>query len=471
MTLAVLAVATVVGVFLFSCTKYRLYTTNIITGARKSARLVVNGAISDHWKERVLPQYSLIIFSNSLKLFVSLATLFVPFALFCLAFQSEEFDLAGDAASLPGVLISTFSACLCLLVISRAKVADKSGYNVWDRLLHRLVLSNNTVGEAFFDIELGRTSTSEADIRKAKHVFVAGLARSGTTILMRSLYESRQFSSLTYTDMPFVLAPNLWRSLRGTSRQGAMRERSLQDGIRVNFESPEALEEVFWRTFDGESYIKPDKMVRHPIASSLIEKYTAYIGAITKNYGKDRYLTKNNNNLLRLEPLLSNFENSIFLVPYRHPLQQANSLLRTHDLMTKEQGEDPFFRKYMTWLAHHEFGLDKKRMLLEGNVPEYDAPALLEFWLEEWVSVYGTIVTLASQNDRVVPIGYELLCDNTEALWPKIAKKTDTGFTGIPDMIKSHKDVDYKGDDEILSKAIETYHRLNELCARNLNGE
>ena len=38
-----------------------------------------------------------------------------------------------------------------------------------------------------------------------EHVFITGLARSGTTILLNALYKSNIFASLTYSDMPFVL--------------------------------------------------------------------------------------------------------------------------------------------------------------------------------------------------------------------------------------------------------------------------
>ena len=61
-----------------------------------------------------------------------------------------------------------------------------------------------------FDVESSVISINQTD---NKHVFVSGLARSGTTILLNALYESDEFASLSYKDMPFVLAPNLWSKL------------------------------------------------------------------------------------------------------------------------------------------------------------------------------------------------------------------------------------------------------------------
>ena len=81
------------------------------------------------------------------------------------------------------------------------------------------------------------------------NVFITGLARSGTTILLNSLYKSNSFASLTYLDMPFVLAPNLWSKISSKKIFIDVKERAHEDGIKLSIESPEAFEEVFWKTF------------------------------------------------------------------------------------------------------------------------------------------------------------------------------------------------------------------------------
>jgi hypothetical protein len=86
-----------------------------------------------------------------------------------------------------------------------------------------------------------------------------GLPAPGTTILMREIHRTGQFGSLTYADMPFVLAPNLWARLSSKgSKPGTKAERAHGDGIEVDTQSPEALDEVYWRTFDGKTYIGAD---------------------------------------------------------------------------------------------------------------------------------------------------------------------------------------------------------------------
>ena len=87
--------------------------------------------------------------------------------------------------------------------------------------------------ETAFDVETSLISHKETN---DDNVFVAGLARSGTTILLNALYSSNQFSSLSYKDMPFVLAPNLWSRLSFKKQESNLVERAHGDGIKVSIE-------------------------------------------------------------------------------------------------------------------------------------------------------------------------------------------------------------------------------------------
>ena len=46
------------------------------------------------------------------------------------------------------------------------------------------------------------------------------MARSGTTILLNAIYETNEFASLTYQDMPFILSPNIWSKLNKNNTIG-----------------------------------------------------------------------------------------------------------------------------------------------------------------------------------------------------------------------------------------------------------
>ena len=121
-----------------------------------------------------------------------------------------------------------------------------NNYSWLQQKLHQLALSSQFMREVTFDVEDSAITINQTD---DNHVFVSGLARSGTTILLNTIYESDEFASLSYQDMPFVLAPNLWSKLSFSKQDIELLERAHGDGIKVSIESPEAFEEVFWMTF------------------------------------------------------------------------------------------------------------------------------------------------------------------------------------------------------------------------------
>ena len=95
-----------------------------------------------------------------------------------------------------------------------------------------------------------------------------------------------------------------------------------------------------------------------------------------------RYLSKNNQNIRRIDFLIKNYPNSKILIPFRNPLQHANSLFRQHYFFNAIQKKDNFIKKYMFWIGHSEFGLDYIPFYdLELNYPDCN---LFNHWLEQW---------------------------------------------------------------------------------------
>lgn len=227
-------------------------------------------------------------------------------------------------------------------------------YSKIDQLLHRIVLGSPVIGETLFDLENRFNTDKNVEKDLERPVFVTGLARAGTTVLMRALYESGQFASLTYDDMPFVMAPNFWHKISYTNKKKRVKgERAHGDGIEVDFDSPEALEEVFWRTFHGKEYIQRKSLVPHEYSSETAEIFHAYQARVCQKYGKKRYLSKNNNHILRIKSLAKDSNNPCILIPFRNPIEQSYSLYRQHQ---KFAASTSFVKKYMEWLAHYEFG-------------------------------------------------------------------------------------------------------------------
>lgn len=306
---------------------------------------------------------------------------------------------------------------------------SNTDYSALSRLLHRLALQSKAISEISFDIENALTKNSDRDLSD-KHIFISGLARSGTTMLMRYLYETGFFRSLTYLDMPFVLMPNLWKRLSFKTNAFEYKERIHKDGIMVGYDSPEAFEEVFWRVFCGEKYIRKDKLVLHQVSNDVSKKFKKYINNVLLSSGSTkqiRYISKNNNNILRLKYLQANMPNAYIIIPFRDPLQHAISLLDQHLHFLKVQNGDKFSLDYMNWLGHFEFGLGQRSFYLDDEdtfreMEDYDK-CDINFWLANWKNYYKYVNDNYSKNTII--FSYESFCQNPSKAMAQIFKKID----------------------------------------------
>ena len=207
---------------------------------------------------------------------------------------------------------------------------------------------------------------------------MSGLPRSGTTLLMRSLYETNQFASLTYEDMPFILSPNLWSKITGRKiKSYTSKERAHGDNIQININSPEAFDEIFWRVKLKNKYILTNKLILHEADDDIIEDFRNFVSLLLYKYKKKLYLSKNNNNLLRLGSIIKSFPNCLILIPFRDPVQQANSLLIQHKNFTQMQNQNKFVKNYMSYLVHYEFGANHRQYeFIKNSKPESDNNSL-----------------------------------------------------------------------------------------------
>ena len=408
--------------------------------AARAGRLVTNSAVSDHWKERVLPRYALRVGMGSLASLVYLVIACSPFVVLVIAGPFLGMDFQSILLSWSGIILVTAGAIAYLFLTKKLRrrrsptpgtqtqetqgheanvprdAAVESDYSSSARIMHRLALASPQRGELLFDIEKGLAPEPPAGAAEGRHIFVTGLARAGTTILMRAIHESGTFASLTYRDMPFVMAPNLWARLSGSSRrETAKAERAHGDGVLVDFDSPEALEEPFWRTFCGSDFIHADALVPHAVDDETIEKYRGFVSHVLARYGAPRYLAKNNNGILRLPATRAAFPSAAIVVPFRAPIDQALSLQNQHARFSAPG--DRFTQNYMTWLAHHEFGQDQRPFVFGGVRPE-GQPDEIDYWLSMWVRVHRHLLSQATDGgSAMIPISYEDLCQPDGVAW------------------------------------------------------
>jgi hypothetical protein len=271
--------------------------------------------------------------------------------------------------------------------------------------------------------------------------------------------------------MPFVLAPNLWRLLSLTSKRNLkQRERAHGDNVMVDADSPESLDEVFWRTFSGEEYIGKKGLQPHSPSDQNIDKYRNYVNAILSadSIRRERYLSKNNNNVLRLGAIQRAFPNVLILVPFREPLQQAYSLLRQHLRFVKLQAKDEFVLSYMKWLGHHEFGRDHKPFLFDNSKKMNYPITKVEYWLELWIETYKWLEYYLPES--AVLVCYEDLCVY-EMSWSRLKDLADipTQGTNTETFELSSRPIDSEVDGQLVNQACRLYARLVERSRKQLS--
>lgn len=193
-------------------------------------------------------------------------------------------------------------------------------------------------------------------------IYVAGLARSGTTILLEKLAGLPGIASHQYRDFPFVLAPLAWNWFldRASSAPATPAERAHKDRILVTPKSPEAMEEVVWMAFFPAIHDpKVSNVLDETTANPAFERfYLDHIRKILELRGGTRYVSKGNYNLSRLGYLRKILPDCRILVPIREPVGHVASLIKQHRLFCEVGREDSRTLASLQRSGHFEFGLD-----------------------------------------------------------------------------------------------------------------
>lgn len=324
-------------------------------------------------------------------------------------------------------------------------------YSTIDKSLHNLAFNSFSTQITLSKFENRIFKKKLEGIIIEKPVFVTALPRAGTTLILDLLASTSEFVSNTYRDMPFFLIPMFWNKYSGLFKQSDMpRERAHGDGMMVSVDSPEAFEEIIWKSFWQSRYRKdriiPWGNVNYPEFESFFRNHirkTIFLKS-NNNEIRGRYISKNNLNIARLEYLNHIFPDSIILVLFRHPLQHASSLLRQHLNFLKIHKDDLFARKYMEAIGHYDFG---------GNLKPIDfnnwlSPELLtntttlSFWLQYWVNMYHYLLKHSSVNTKF--ISFESICNTPAKNLKKLGELLE---------IRNHNELISKADQVVLPKS------------------
>lgn len=272
-----------------------------------------------------------------------------------------------------------------------------------------------------------RLSTIQID----RPVFVAGLARSGTTMLLELLSQVPGVATHRYRDFPFLLTPYLWNqfvSLFGVTVDAIQRPH--QDGIFITPESPDAFEEPIWQHYFPEVHRLAYSHVLD--ANSRNEQFDkTFVEHIRKMLlirDGVRYVSKGNYNLTRIEYIGSLFPDARFLVPVRHPTTHVASLAHQHDLFCGYSREDRRVPHYLAAAGHFEFGPQRVPLSVRGSAEEtralWEAGDEHRGYALQWKAAYGYVLDLLDRSpwvgDHVMVVRYEDICDRPRVEMAKI---------------------------------------------------
>jgi hypothetical protein len=177
-------------------------------------------------------------------------------------------------------------------------------------------------------------------------------------------------------------------------------------------------------------------LLLHKVDCDVSKKFNAYIGNVLDSkgdMGSKRYLSKNNNNILRIDYLQKAFPQANILIPFRDPLQQAISLLNQHARFLEIHKNDRFALNYMNWLGHFEFGLDQKPFFLgdeDGFKGQLNYPKTgINFWLLTWKNYYQYAGKHNGGNTLL--FNYEKFCADPEASLIRLFGKINIPNPGL----------------------------------------
>lgn len=265
-------------------------------------------------------------------------------------------------------------------------------------------------------------------------IYIAGLARSGSTVLLEMLATHTDMVTHQYRDFLTIFTPYWFAraSQRFTASSNEPVERSHGDRVMVTPESPEAMEEMIWMTFfpnlhDPTQSNVLDGETKHDEFSQF---YRDHIRKLLIARDGKRYASKGNYNTTRLEFIDQLVPDARFVIPIRDPVDHIASLQKQHQLLSQAAKQHRRSVTYLNRVGHFEFGVNR-RPVHTGNddvtrsvLACWNNTDEVRGWACYWSSIYGYVADLLDRNpairERTIVVRYEELCDESEDVLPRI---------------------------------------------------
>ena len=343
-------------------------------------------------------------------------------------------------------------------------------YSLLTQILHNQFLNDGQVIN--FSINKLFSKSTDTSLKECKHIFITGLARSGTTALLQALDSTNNYASLRYKYMPFILLPKLAKIYTKYFNKDTdvEKERLHGDNLKISSESPECLDEPFWihTKYKQAKILNKNFMSPHIVDYDLAKAYITLLNSYGKIEKKETCIIKNNNNHLRILSLSELLPKATFFVLFRSPIAHAISLLRLHNRLKKLQTQDKYILDYMNQIGHWEFGLGKKPFIYENEqniILKGLEDINIEYWITQWIFTYKWILNNLKNRTNIKMICYEDLCEDNNIqndifnflkINPEEIKfKFNTGAS-------NSKDYDIEINSQKIKNAFEIYSSLRE---------
>ncbi|MGY5872530.1 MAG: sulfotransferase [Candidatus Thorarchaeota archaeon] len=271
-------------------------------------------------------------------------------------------------------------------------------------------------------------------------IYITGLARSGTTVVLEMLSQHKDIASHRYLHMVLPYAPHWFQRLADyVPIMTIPSERLHKDGLFVTRDSPEAVEETFWQEYFDNALDESLSNVLGSNASNpkFEDFYQANIKKLLINRKSSRYLAKNNYNVTRMEYLLKLFPDTKFVIMIRNPFDHIASLAKQDAIFKEMEANDPRLLEWTKLIGHREFGSAKVCINLDNTETVQKIRELwesketyVEGWAIYWASIYEHVHRQIQENPSIkkaaLVVRYEDLCDSPSEVIDKII-----GHTGI----------------------------------------
>lgn len=442
MALAALVAGLVAFIAILKSLNVQRYAADAIRVTHDAVGVIVDPDLDDDAKEKHVRRATFSLLKSFAILLAIAAAAFLAAAAFVVGgdlLGLFSLDSAiGLATSWSFILWSSLGAIALWVLFARfgknagaaRRVSgDEVPYSALDKALHNYAFASPPRQIALSRIEDRLWRRTIERTQAERPVFVTSLPRAGTTILLELLAGQKEFASATYRNMPFTMAPLLWGRFSTVFRKpGEKAERAHGDGIEVDFDSPEAFEEMIWMAFWPERYAQAriglwKEADRKPDFEAFLARHMRKIVAGAP--GARRYVSKNNANIARLPLLSAAFPDARVLIPVRDPLAQVASLMRQHARFTGLHARDRFARQYMEGIGHFEFGAALRPIAFPGAPENTEGAEEPDYWLRYWLAAYSHVLETAPAS--AVFVDHDALSSHPARHLPLLAEALDMG--------------------------------------------